>query len=59
MERYFGGFVKTIPLPGPVNTHRAETRLKDGLLEVSFPRVNDQREKELQITVTAIEEEGD
>ncbi|HKA37073.1 MAG TPA: Hsp20/alpha crystallin family protein [Thermoanaerobaculia bacterium] len=57
MERYFGGFIKTIPLPGPVNTHRATTRLKDGLLEVSFPRVNDQREKELHITVTAIEEE--
>jgi HSP20 family protein len=57
MERYFGGFVKSIPLPGPVNTHRAETKLKDGLLEVSFPRVSDQRERELNITVTAEEEE--
>lgn len=57
MERYFGGFVKSIPLPGPVNTHRAETKLKDGLLEVSFPRVSDQRERELNIAVTSAEEE--
>jgi HSP20 family protein len=57
MERYFGAFIKSIPLPGPVNTHRATTRMKDGLLEVSFPRVNDQREKELNIAVTSVEEE--
>jgi HSP20 family protein len=57
MERYFGGFVKSIPLPGPVNTHRAETKLKDGLLEVSFPRVSDQRERELNIAVISAEEE--
>ena len=58
MERYFGAFIKSIPLPGPVNTHRAETRMKDGLLEVSFPRVNDQREKELNIAVTSTEDEA-
>jgi HSP20 family protein len=57
MERYFGGFIKSIPLPGPVNTHRATTKLKDGLLEVSFPRVNDQRERELNIAVISAEEE--
>ena len=57
MERYFGAFIKSIPLPGPVNTHRAATRMKDGLLEVSFPRVNDQREKELNIPVTSAEDE--
>jgi HSP20 family protein len=51
MERYFGAFVKTLPLPSPVNTHRATAKLKDGLLEVVFPRVSDQREKELNIRV--------
>jgi HSP20 family protein len=51
MERYFGVFVKTLPLPSPVNTHRATAKLKDGLLEVVFPRVSDQREKELNIRV--------
>ena len=57
MERYFGTFVKSVPLPRPVNTHRAEAKLKDGLLEVILPRVPDQREKELVIAVLNEEEE--
>jgi len=57
MERFFGTFVKSVPLPRPVNTHRAVTKLKDGVLEVLFPRVPDLREKELAIEVKAEEEE--
>ena len=57
MERFFGTFVKNVPLPRPVNTHRAVTKLKDGVLEVILPRVPDQREKELAIEVKAEEEE--
>ena len=56
MERYFGTFVKSVPLPSPVNTHRATASLKDGLLEVVLPRVTDKREKELSIPVRS--EEG-
>jgi len=56
MERFFGAFVKSVPLPNPVNTHRATTRLKNGLLEVVFPRVSDQREKELNIPVRSEED---
>lgn len=56
MERYFGTFVKSVPLPRPVNTHRAVTKLKDGLLEVVFPCVPDLREKELAITVRSEED---
>ena len=57
MERYFGSFVKSIPLPRPVNTHRAVAKLKNGVLEIVFPRVPDQREKELAINVVRSEEE--
>ena len=57
MERYFGAFVKSVPLPRPVNTHRAVAKLKNGVLEIVFPRVPDQREKELAISVVRSEEE--
>ena len=57
MERYFGTFVKSVPLPRPVNTHRAVAKLKNGVLEIVFPRVPDQREKELAINVIRAEEE--
>jgi HSP20 family protein len=57
MERYFGGFVKSVALPRPVNSHLARTRMKHGLLEVILPRVADLREKEIEIPVSAEAEE--
>jgi HSP20 family protein len=51
MERFFGSFVKSVPLPRPVNTHQAGTRIKNGLLEVILPHVPDQREKEHELSV--------
>ena len=56
MERYFGGFVKSVALPRAVNTHQARTMLKDGLLEIVLPHVPDQREREYEIPVRADEE---
>ena len=57
MERYFGGFLKSIAIPRPVNSHHAKTRLKNGLLEVILPRVPDMREKEIEIPVLPEPEE--
>ena len=57
MERYFGTFVKSVPLPRPVNSHHARTRMKDGILEIILPRVPDLREKEIEIPVQAGGEE--
>ncbi len=57
MERYFGAFMKSVPLPRPVNSHLAKTRMKNGLLEVLLPRVPDLREKEIEIPVQPEQEE--
>ena len=57
MERYFGGFLKSVAIPRPVNSHHAKTRLKNGLLEVILPRVPDLREKEIEIPVQPEPEE--
>ena len=57
MERYFGNFMKSVPLPRPVNSHLAKTRMKNGLLEVLLPRVPDMREKEIEIPVQPDQEE--
>jgi HSP20 family protein len=51
MERYFGNFMKSVPLPRPVNSHLAKTRMRNGLLELVLPRVPDMREKEIEIPV--------
>jgi HSP20 family protein len=57
MERYFGSFVKSVPLPRPVNNREAKAVLKNGLLEVILPRVPDQREKEYELPVSNGDEE--
>jgi HSP20 family protein len=57
MERYFGSFVKSVPLPRPVNCRQAESKLAMGLLEIVLPRVPDLREKEVEIPVR--NEEGE
>jgi HSP20 family protein len=57
MERYFGAFMKSIPLPRPVNSHHARTQMKDGILEILLPRVPDMREKEIEIPVRSQPEE--
>jgi HSP20 family protein len=56
MERYFGTFVKSIPVPRPVNARQGKSRLSQGLLEVVLPRVSDLREKEVEIAVKGDEE---
>ncbi|HEV8231314.1 MAG TPA: Hsp20/alpha crystallin family protein [Thermoanaerobaculia bacterium] len=56
MERYFGSFVKSVPLPRPVNSRQAKSKLSRGLLEVVLPRVPDLREKEIEIAVKSEEE---
>lgn len=56
MERYFGSFVKSVPLPRPVNSRQAKSKLSRGLLEVVLPRVPDLREKEIEIPVKSEEE---
>jgi HSP20 family protein len=57
MERYFGGFLKSVPLPRPVNSHHAKTRMKHGVLEVILPRVPDLREKEIEIPISTEQHE--
>jgi HSP20 family protein len=56
MERYFGTFLKSVPLPRPVNSRQAKTRLSRGLLEVVLPRVPDLREKEVEVPIKSEEE---
>jgi len=50
-ERAFGPFRRAIHLTAPVNTHRAEASLVDGLLRIRFPKVANRRGEEVRIEV--------
>jgi HSP20 family protein len=49
LERGHGAFTRTVHLPVPVNTHRAQAALREGLLTVSFPRVDNRRGQAIEI----------
>jgi HSP20 family protein len=51
VERGFGPFAVEVLLPGPVRAGSARARLRDGVLEVSLPRVADRRSSVYTIPV--------
>jgi HSP20 family protein len=38
VERAWGAFARTVPLPGPVNTEKTTAAFKDGVLTVTLPK---------------------
>jgi HSP20 family protein len=50
-ERSFGQFARTIPLRWPVRKDKATAELKDGLLTVRLPKLEDRRGAEYRIEV--------
>jgi HSP20 family protein len=50
-ERHYGQFYRAVPLPEGVDPNRAEARINNGLLEVSFPLTQAQNQRK-QIPVT-------
>ena len=50
-ERSFGVFERVITLGAPVNTHKAEATLRQGLLRIVFPKVNNKRGEPVTIAI--------
>lgn len=52
MERSFGKFERSIRLPMPVQAGRVRATYRDGVLEVSLPKAEEVRPKEIKIDVS-------
>ncbi|HYG10745.1 MAG TPA: Hsp20/alpha crystallin family protein [Pyrinomonadaceae bacterium] len=50
-ERAYGKFCRTVPLRRPVRTRGAHATLKDGLLTVTLPKLDERRGAEFRIEV--------
>lgn len=48
-ECYWGEFSRTLALPVPVKEDEAKAALKDGVLTISFPKVQQEQAKKIQI----------
>ena len=56
MERLGGKFRRVVPLGTAINTRDARATIRNGVLEVFFPRVSNRRGEEVAIPVTRLEE---
>lgn len=50
MERAYGAFQRSIPLPRNVNIDKAEASYKNGVLTVRLPKENDEKAKSIQVS---------
>ena len=50
-EFHYGAFARTIPLPAAVESEKASAKLKDGILEVTIPKSEKAKVKEIPVQV--------
>ncbi|MDD3839118.1 MAG: Hsp20/alpha crystallin family protein [Clostridia bacterium] len=51
MERYYGNFSRTIPLPVEVKSEQAKAEYKDGILSITVPKVEPSKAKARKIDI--------
>ena len=51
IERSFGSFARTIELPSNVDSKRVEARFKDGVLQITLPKSESAKPKEIEVKV--------
>ncbi len=52
IERSYGSFVRTFPLPSSVDPHKAKAEYKNGVLTLTLPKREEAKPKTIQISVT-------
>lgn len=50
-ESTYGSFFRTIPLPVEVDAARAKAGLKDGVLEITLPKLEEAKAKEVKLKI--------
>jgi HSP20 family protein len=53
MERSYGSFSRTIPLPAEIDTNKAKAEFKKGVLKVSLPKTAEAVKETKKIQVKA------
>lgn len=49
LERWYGKFERTVPLPLPVQTDKVKATYRDGVLEIKLPKAEAVKPKEIKI----------
>ncbi|MBI5100889.1 MAG: Hsp20/alpha crystallin family protein [Nitrospirae bacterium] len=52
LERSFGSFSRTIPLPPDVDSAKAKAAFKNGVLEIVLPKKEEARQSEIKVSIS-------
>jgi HSP20 family protein len=56
-ERSYGKFNRVVPLRWTINVRGAEAKLKNGILQIKLPKLDDRRGGEFMVTVSDVSDE--
>jgi HSP20 family protein len=51
LERVYGKFERTVPLPVPVQADKAKATYRDGVLEITLPKAEEVKPKQVKIDI--------
>lgn len=51
MERVYGKFERTVPLPVPVQADKVKATFRDGVLDIKLPKADEVKPKEIKIDI--------
>ncbi|MHB8882334.1 MAG: Hsp20/alpha crystallin family protein [Thermodesulfovibrionales bacterium] len=52
LERSFGSFIRTVPLPPEADGGKAKAAFKNGVLEIVFPKREEAKQSEIKVSVS-------
>jgi len=58
-ERFYGSFFRAIPLPSRVDAEGIEANYEDGILEITFPKVGEEKSKKIKVSGKTAEKKAE
>ncbi len=52
VERSYGSFQRAFTLPGTISQEKVKAKFKDGILEISLPKVEQARPKQIKVEIS-------
>jgi len=52
VERSYGSFQRAFTLPGTIHQEKVKAKFKDGILEITLPKVEEAKPKQIKVEIT-------
>jgi HSP20 family protein len=52
VERSYGSFQRAFTLPGTIHQEKVKAKFKDGILEITLPKVEEAKPKQVKVEIS-------